>query len=141
MSILLSCSSGLAELLKLVKYPIYSPISTKTVLDAPRRPPCSALRIWLLAGLCQAAPILSNANITSISSTSPADNPEFKRRVVASGILLVSAKLLNVSIPIIFKAAIDAMTDVHATQGRGFTLFTMFSNVWCRVPDETAGCH
>lgn len=41
---------------------------------------------------------------------SNADNPEFKRRVVASGVLLVAAKLLNVSIPIILKTAVDAMT-------------------------------
>ncbi|KAG1674674.1 hypothetical protein FOA52_007198 [Chlamydomonas sp. UWO 241] len=41
----------------------------------------------------------------------PADNAEFKGRVVASGVLLVAAKVLNVSIPIILKYAIDAMTE------------------------------
>eukprot|EP00955_Chlamydomonas_euryale_P087035 364265-Chlamydomonas_euryale.AAC.1 len=41
----------------------------------------------------------------------PADNAEFKQRVVASGMLLVAAKVVNVSIPIILKYAIDAMSD------------------------------
>ena len=51
-----------------------------------------------------------------LNHDSNADNPEFKRRVVASGVLLVAAKLLNVSIPIILKTAVDAMTG-EVSQG------------------------
>ncbi len=38
------------------------------------------------------------------------DNTEFRRRVVAAVGLLVTAKLLNISVPLFFKAAVDAMT-------------------------------
>lgn len=33
----------------------------------------------------------------------PTDNPEFKRRVVAALTLMLGAKLLNVSVPLIMK--------------------------------------
>lgn len=39
----------------------------------------------------------------------PADNPEFKARVVAASGLLVAAKLANVSVPFFLKGAVDAL--------------------------------
>ncbi|KAJ9531485.1 hypothetical protein QJQ45_015055 [Haematococcus lacustris] len=41
----------------------------------------------------------------------PADNPEFKRRVVLAVALMLGAKLLNISVPFILKAAVDACTE------------------------------
>jgi hypothetical protein len=40
-----------------------------------------------------------------------ADNPEFKRRVIASGVLLVTAKMLNVSVPVIMKVPAISLLD------------------------------
>ncbi|GAX78993.1 hypothetical protein CEUSTIGMA_g6433.t1 [Chlamydomonas eustigma] len=40
----------------------------------------------------------------------PKDKPDLQRRVVASAALLVAAKLLNVSVPVIMKEAVDAMS-------------------------------
>jgi ABC transporter ATM len=39
-----------------------------------------------------------------------ADNQELRGRVLASLGLLVCAKLLNISVPLIMKVAVDAMT-------------------------------
>lgn len=38
------------------------------------------------------------------------DNPEFRHRVLAALGLLVGSKLLNISVPLIMKGAVDAMT-------------------------------
>ncbi|CAG9465269.1 unnamed protein product [Pedinophyceae sp. YPF-701] len=40
----------------------------------------------------------------------PPDNPEFRRRVAISLVLLVSSKLLNVQVPFLFKYAVDSLT-------------------------------
>ena len=60
---------------------------------------------------------MSDARIVSklVTYLWPSDNNEFKLRVVASGILLVAAKGLNVSIPLILKAAVDSMAVVSTS--------------------------
>lgn len=70
---------------------------------------------------------MSDAKIVSklITYLWPTDNAEFKMRVVASGVLLVAAKGLNVSIPLILKAAVDSMAVVSSSSaGAALTLAT-----------------
>lgn len=43
----------------------------------------------------------------------PADSPHLRRRVAASMFFLISAKVANVQVPIIFKLAIDALNEAH----------------------------
>lgn len=47
----------------------------------------------------------------------PPDNPDFRKRVVIAASLLIAAKLLNITVPILMKLAIDSLTiapSVHA---------------------------
>ena len=67
---------------------------------------------------------MSDAKIVSKLATYlwPSHSPEFKTRVIASGVLLVAAKGLNVSIPLILKAAVDSMAVVSTSSAGAFTI-------------------
>ena len=43
----------------------------------------------------------------------PVDSPQLRARVAASMVFLVSAKLANVQVPVIFKLAIDSLNESH----------------------------
>jgi ABC-type multidrug transport system fused ATPase/permease subunit len=43
----------------------------------------------------------------------PADSPQLRARVAASMLFLISAKLANVQVPVIFKLAIDSLNESH----------------------------
>jgi ATP-binding cassette subfamily B protein len=44
----------------------------------------------------------------------PRNAPELRLRVVAGAVLLVAAKLTNVSVPVLYKHAVDALSDAQA---------------------------
>ena len=48
-----------------------------------------------------------------------ADNPEFRRRVSVALGLMVSAKLLNVSVPVLMKTAVDALAPLASVGEAG----------------------
>ncbi|CAI5487601.1 unnamed protein product [Closterium sp. Naga37s-1] len=47
----------------------------------------------------------------------PKDNPDYRRRVAAALTLLVSAKLLNIQVPFLFKHAIDSLSAAAGATG------------------------
>uniref|UniRef100_H2XQT6 Iron-sulfur clusters transporter ABCB7, mitochondrial n=1 Tax=Ciona intestinalis TaxID=7719 RepID=H2XQT6_CIOIN len=61
----------------------------------------------------------------------PKDNSLVRRRVVLSLSLLVSAKLLNVQVPFLFKYAVDALSEVGLNTST--TSAAVFSSVFCLI--------